>query len=295
MTPSETGPLRSRLYECRVIHERLEPKRRRFVHRIFMLGVDLAELPRLDRVSPLFSVNAPNLFSLRESDYFPVAEPLHNPSADATGRPAIFAAPSLASRVTAWLGAHGIDLAGGRIELVAMPRIAGHLFNPVSFFFCYDASGRPAAAIAEVTNTFREVKHYLLGPSTWRDGAFRRRVTKHFYVSPFSDVDVAFGFELHPPNGHLTVRIDDFAEGRRTLASTLAGPARSFSAGTLAWFAVKYPFLTVAVLAFIHLHALALWLARVPWFPKAARAADQRDLHRPHASIARRPSTSTTH
>jgi DUF1365 family protein len=60
----------------------------------------------------------------------------------------------------------------------------------------------------------------------------------------------------------------------------------------LAWFTLKYPALTLRVIALIHWHALRLWLKRVPWFAKAARPGDQRDLYRPHHSIKPHPTTS---
>jgi hypothetical protein len=61
----------------------------------------------------------------------------------------------------------------------------------------------------------------------------------------------------------------------------------------LAWFSLKYPLLTLRVITLIHWHALLLWLKRVPLFPKAARAADQRDLRRPHASLAAPPAAAS--
>jgi DUF1365 family protein len=83
----------------------------------------------------------------------------------------------------------------------------------------------------------------------------------------------------------VSVQIDDYAEDRRTLTSTLHGPARPLRDRTLAWFAVKYPLLTLQVITLIHWHALRLYLKGLPWFRKAARRADQRDLYRPHASL----------
>jgi DUF1365 family protein len=285
--------MNSRLYECHVMHARFLPSPHRFLYRLFMLALDLDELGAVDRRLRLFSVNGRNLFSFRERDYLPSSEPLHNPSR-ATASSAVDrtpSAPRLKDRVVALLAAHGIAFPeGGRVELVTLPRVAGYQFNPVSFYFCRDGAGAPVAAIAEVTNTFREMKAYVLGPDALghdaRGPVFRLRLPKHFYVSPFSDVDVAFDFALRPPGGKLGIQIDDYAGGERTLTSTLAGPARPLDDRTLAWFSLKYPFLTLKVIALIHWHAFRLYLKRVPWFPKAARASDQRDLYRPHPSIA---------
>ncbi len=313
--------MRSCLYECRVMHHRFTPKAHRFAYRIFMVALDLDELPALHRRLRLFSVNRPNLYAFRERDHLPLT-PTHNPSPNnpaprtdaSSDTPS--ASPSLKTRVLAHLAAHNIDLTGGRVLLITLPRILGYLFNPVSFYFCYDRHGHPVAALAEVTNTFHELKPYTLGPDTRTQPVarahanthppsvapaddpatrsvnspadntpFHLRVPKHFYVSPFSDVDVAFDFTLRPPTEHLSVQIDDYEGNQRTLATTLAGPRRPLTDAALASYLFKYPLLTLRVITLIHWHALRLWLKRVPWFAKSARPADQRDLHHPHASL----------
>lgn len=265
--------MRSCLYECHVMHARLAPRAHRFIYRIFLFALDLDELPALHRSLRLFSSERPNLYSFRDRDYLP------------TGHPG-----ALRERVLAHVAQHRAPLPSHtRILLVTLPRIAGYLFNPVSFYFCFDPAGQPLAAVAEVTNTFREVKAYVLAPDaadgSAAAGVFRLRVPKHFYVSPFTDVDVAFDFTLRCPAQRLSIQIDDFAGAQRTLTSTLTGSRHALTDTQLAWFSVKYPLLSLRVITLIHWHALVLWLKRVPWFRKAARAADQRDLFRPHHSL----------
>ncbi len=199
----------------------------------------------------------------------------------------------------AHLATCGIDPGpGARVLLLTLPRVLGYQFNPVSFYFVSAADGSPVASIAEVTNTFRETKAFVLGPDTLETDArlgpvFHLRVPKHFYVSPFSDVDLSFDFRLRPPDERLALQIDDFEGPRRVLISTVTGlgPPRPLADRALAWFSLKYPLVTLKVIGAIHWEALRLWAKRVPWFAKAARPADQRDLHHPHASLARPPST----
>ncbi len=264
------------------MHHRFSPRAHRFLYRIFMFAVDLDELEALHRRLRLFSLNRRNLYSFRERDFLPTAEPLHNPS-----QPAGSAATSggLKARVLAHLADRGIDLTGGRVLLVTLPRVLGYLFNPVSFYFCYDRHGAPVAALAEVTNTFKEMKPFVLGPDTRQDDAFVLRTPKYFYVSPFTDMDVAFDFTLRVPGDKLSVQIDDYDAGQRTLTSTLTGPRRPLTDRTLAWFTLKYPFITLKVITLIHWNALRLYLKKVPWFAKAARPDAQRDLYRPHGSL----------
>jgi uncharacterized protein len=299
--------MNSCLYECHVMHARFSPRRHRFLYRIFLFALDLDELETLHRRLPLFSLNRPNLYSFREPDYLPTGEKIHNAesSVGSSANPQS-AIRNLKSRVLAYLATRGVDLTGGRVMLVTLPRVFGYLFNPVSVYFCYDLHGAPVAALAEVTNTFKEMKPYFLGPDSLDGEAapapssdlpspipgettFRLRTPKHFYVSPFSDVDVAFDFTLRPPGDRLSVQIDDYIGPERTLTTTLAGPRRALTNARLAWFTLKYPLLTLRIIGLIHWHALLLWLKRVPWFAKSARAAEQRALFRPHASIARTP------
>jgi DUF1365 family protein len=280
--------MNSCLYECEVMHARFEPRAHRFSYRIFLFALDLEEIPTLARRIGLFSAGRPNLYSFRDRDYLPLGERQHLPAASASLAPRD---ADLKKRVESYAAANGVDLSGGRVLLVTLPRVLGYLFNPVSFYFCFDRSGAPAAAIAEVTNTFREMKPFFLRPdhSDAARGVFHLRVPKHFYVSPFSDVDVAFDFHLRLPGDRLAVRIDDYTGERRTLTSTLAGGRRELTSSRLAWFTLKYPALTLRVITLIHWHALRLWLKRVPWFAKAARAADQRGLYRPHHSLSSGP------
>jgi len=277
--------MQSCLYECHVMHRRFAPKAHRFVYRIFLFAFDLDELAALHGRLALFSVGRRNLYSFRDRDYLPTGEPLHNPQPD---QPIPAEAQTLKGRVTAYLATRGVDLTGGRVVLVTLPRVTGYLFNPVSLYFCYDRSGMPVGALAEVTNTFKEMKPYFLGPEARNgsDGSFRLRLPKYFYVSPYSDVDVDFDFVLRPPGDRFSVQIDDYAGQARLLTSTLAGARRELTDARLAWFTLKYPLITLRVIFLIHWHALLLWLKRVPWFAKSARSMDQRSLHRPHPSLS---------
>lgn len=289
--------MKSRIYECLVMHARFRPRAHRFVYRLFMLALDLDELPDLDRRLRLFSVDRANIFSFRQQDFLPLHDTPHNLSSANPLPLPVSPSADLKARVLTLLAAHDIDPGPSpRVELITLPRMLGYLFNPVAFYFIADAAGRPVAAIPEVTNTFREMKPWVLGPAslatTGPTPAFRLRAPKQFYVSPFSDVDVAFDFHLCVPGERLAVQIDDYEGPHRTLTSTLTGPTRPLTDATLAWFLLKYPFLTLRVIALIHWHALRLWLKKVPWFDKAARPEAQQDLYHPHPSIAPRSETS---
>ena len=284
--------MNSCLYECQVLHHRFSPVDNRFLYRIFMFALDLDELEALHRRLRFFSLNRRNLYNFCENDFLPAGEPLHNPTAPTAVAPT---PAGLKARVVAYLAGRGIDLTGGRVLLIALPRVFGYLFNPVSFYFCYDRQGQPVAALAEVTNTFKEMKPFVLGPDTRQGTTFALRTPKYFYVSPFTDMDVAFDFTLRAPGDKLSVQIDDYDAGQRTLTSSLTGKRQPLTDRALAWFTLKYPFITLRVIGLIHWNAFRLYLKNVPWFAKAARPEAQRDLYRPHASLtpAAQPASKT--
>ena len=287
------GAANSSLYECTVLHERFTPKHHRFVYRLFYFALDLDELGSLQRRLALFSVNRANLFSFRENDFLPTGEPVHHPTLTNVNRIATANSTSLKARARAFCVMHGADFGvDGRVLLITLPRVLGYLFNPVSFYFCFNAAGTPVGAIAEVTNTFREVKPYFILPVTGTNGSITLclRTPKHFYVSPFSGLELEFDFTLHTPDERLVVRIDDHVAGSRVLHTALTGIRVPITNLRLAWFLLKYPLITVKIITLIHWQALRLWLKRVPYFPKAADAIAQRDLYRPHPSIDRAPS-----
>lgn len=259
--------MNSCLYECTVMHCRLSPKRHQFSYRIFMMHLDLAELDELQRKLWLFGRNVFNLFSFRDADHLRICE------------------GDIRRNVDVYLKENNLDFpAEGRVMLLTLPRILGYVFNPVSFYFGVDGENRPRFAVAEVSNTFREMKLFLLREPVSGD-FFRLKVPKHFYVSPFSDLELSFDFKLNKPGEKLAIAVDDVRGDEKTLVTTLSGKRAQLTNARLVWFAFKYPILTMWVMLLIHWHALLLWLKRVPFHFKTANRELQRDVLRPHSSL----------
>lgn len=283
------------------MHHRLAPKQHRFRYGIFMLCLDLDELGALDRSLRTFSHGRWNLYTFRDDDH------LRTGNAERGTRNGPAAAVSgtggLKSEITAWLATQGVTLpTDARITLVTLPRVLGHIFNPVSFFFCHASDGTPLCAVTEVQNTFGELKPYLVpvagaqAPATAGDhsairdprSAFHRLVPKHFYVSPFSPLDLCFDFRLRTPGERLEIGVNDVtADGKTMLVTTLTGTRLPLTDGQLLRLTAKYPLVTLRVITLIHWHALKLWWKRLPWYRKGADIGLQRDVFRPHATLAR--------
>jgi uncharacterized protein len=268
------------LYECHLLHHRFSPKTHRFRNRLFFFCLDLDEVEKLGRRLRLFSSNRRNLYSLRDDDFLPIEEesPWRRMIRQGSGR-------GVREKVDRVLAREGIDLEGGKVMLVAVPRILGYLFNPVSFFFCFGPDGEPRCAVVEVTNTYREVKTYVLRPETRKGGGFLLRAPKNFYVSPFSSAGLTFEFSLRVPGDDLVVRIDEYDGERLVLHSVVAGKRRDLTDRNLALFAGKYPFLSAGIMLLIHVQALLLYLKRIPHRRKADDLDLQQGVLRPHSSL----------
>jgi DUF1365 family protein len=240
------------LYECRVNHTRVSPKRHAFNYRVFMLAIDLDDFPKL----PLLSRNHFNLFSIDDRDH-------------------IRTDPEKSTRenLIAWLTEKGTNIpADSRITLLTFPRVLGYAFNPVSFYYISSKSSEPITAIAEVTNTYREMKLFPLGlPDS--EGKFDRLIAKNFYVSPFSDPNDSFHFRIAQPGENWHVSINNLTDGKTTLLSSITGERRDLTTPRLALYAVKYPLISLFIIFRIHLHALLLFLKKIPHFPKSTPVA----------------------
>lgn len=253
--PPEAAPP-ARLCFGHVVHTRIRPKRHAFRYRVFALLLDIDRLDELDAASALFSVGRFNLFGFNPADHGP-----------RDGRP-------LRSHVEGLLRRAGIGTPAGRIDLLCYPRVLGYVFNPLSIYYCHDKAGRLTAMVHEVHNTFGDAHSYVV-PVADMDARGRipaHACAKRMHVSPFAGMAARYHFTLRRTQRALSVHIrEDDAHGPFLLAGFNAA-LRPFSSAALARAFIRYPLMTVKVIAAIHFEALRLWRKGVKLQPRPADA-----------------------
>ena len=245
-SPYEGGVARTTgaaLYAGAVTHQRFAPRRHRLRYAMFQVLFDLDETPSLARRLQLFSHNAFNVVSFHDRDH-----------GDGREGP-------LRGWVEETLDRAGMPIAGGRILLLCMPRVLGHVFNPLSIYFCHHRDGALAAMLYEVNNTFGERHSYLIPVSEPACDPIRQSCAKAFHVSPFMDMAMTYDFQITCPGASLatTVHGKDPA-GRVMIAAAFTGARRDLTDATLARALLTHPLLTLKVVVAIHLEAVKLLL-----------------------------------
>jgi DUF1365 family protein len=112
------------------------------------------------------------------------------------------------------------------------------------------------------------------------ENSFHLNTTKYFYVSPFIEHDTNFDFNLDIPDQKLSIRIDDYKDNERFFISTLTGVKKKLSSWNLLKYSIRFPFLTLRIIALIHWNALLLWLKKLPYHKKSENENLQRDVYR---------------
>ena len=241
------------IYEGLVRHSRRTPVTHRFEYRVFMMFLDLDELDEVFRKRWFWSTRRAALARFRRSNYLGLeTEPLKVSVLDLvekeTGR-----------------------RPGGPVRLLTNLSYFGYCFNPVSFYYCYDANGDGIQAIvAEVSNTpWGERDTYVL-PESMNIGTGRTRrfqPTKKMHVSPFMPMDLSYDWTFARPGNRVSVYMANLKDGEKVFDASINMTRSEITGRSLARVLIAFPFMTGKVVAAIYWQALKLWVKRCPFYP----------------------------
>ena len=223
------------IVEGTVSHDRLEPLRHGFRYRIYQWLVDLDRMPR----PPAW---------LRPFAGFRSADHLGDPTR------------SIRANVEAFCAGGGVDVADCRILMLANARVLGHVFDPLSVFWCVRPDGTVACVVAEVHNTYGERHAYLLDV----DAAGRASTDKQFYVSPFLSVDGRYDLRLGLGADRVTTTVRLRQGEQVVFTAAFHGAPAPATTRRLVSVLLRRPFMTQRVSALIRVHGVRLWLRRLP-------------------------------
>ncbi len=248
--------MHSRIYKGWVSHRRMAPTPHQFRYRLFMMYLDLAELPRLFDGVPFWSARRRALAWFKRSDYM--------------GDPA----KPLDAEVRDLVEARTGSRPSGPIRLLTHLRYFGYCMNPVSFYYCFDQAGEALTTIvAEITNTPWGERHQYVLPVTGRGRLKRFEFDKEFHVSPFLPMDMQYRWCFSAPVSWLLVRMQNFRDGEHSFDATLAMREEPITARTLLGVLMGFPLMTAKVIGAIHWEALKLWIKRTPFYAHPRLAA----------------------
>jgi DUF1365 family protein len=251
------------LYEGSVRHRRTAPLHDEFRYPLFMAYLDLDELPRLFDGRTLWSARSPAVAWFRRADHL--------------GDPRVPLKDAVHELVEQRLGKRP----QGPVRLLTHLRYFGHCFNPVSFYYCFDATGEHVqATVAEVTNTPWGERHcYVLpvldtadhGTATLMYGRFEKRL----HVSPLMGMDHVYDWRQSVPGAQLLVHIESHRSdgGAKVFDATLSLRRKEIDARSLRDALLRYPLLTVRIQTRIYAHAARLRLRGAEWFTRPDRSA----------------------
>lgn len=230
--------MKSGLYSGLVRHAR--PGKHKLRYRVFMLALDLDELPALDRKLRRFSHNRLNVFSFYDRDH-----------AGYTNAP-------LKPQIERKLREAGIAWDGGEITLLCMPRMLNFVFNPLSVYFCRRRTGELATLVHEVRNTFGEHHFYVLPASEGANGQVTQACAKDFFVSPFLEMELRYEFRVMPPGENTIVAMTVRRGADVALTASFAGQRKELTDGAILRAFFGNPLMTFMAIGGIHWEALKM-------------------------------------
>ena len=244
--------MKSCIYRGRVGHHRMKPHSHGFNYSLFMMYMDLSELPGLFDAFLLWSARRPSLAWFRREDH--------------TGDPNLSLIETIRNLIRQKTGAEH----SGAIRLLTHLRYFGYCMNPVSFYYCWnDTDTDLEFIVAEVHNTpWGETHCYVLDcrDVDSSNETFRFSFDKQFHVSPFMGMNQKYDWSISTPGDRLLVNMNNYEEEQIVFNAGMALEKEDINHISMARVLLNFPFMTFKVIGAIYWQALKLWFRKTPFF-----------------------------
>ncbi len=224
-----------------VHHTRHRPLRHTFDYRVYEFLIDLADPPTLPRWLAPWTL-------LRGEDHLDGAAGL----------------PALQANVIRVLERSLQGPPVSRVLMLANARVLGHVFDPLTLFWCLDAQDDLIGVVMEVHNTYGERHAYVISGAD----VHRASVDKKFHVSPFNDVSGEYDVRIRLSATKVLASILLKHGDQPLVTAVLSGVPKPMTTSAVLKTVVASPLMTWKVSALIRVHGIWLWIKRLPVQPR---------------------------
>ena len=252
------------IYKGTLMHKRFVPKEHKFTYSIFYTLINIDDLDDLKKKYIFFSYNSFNLFSIYDRD--------HGPRNNKKIKPWILNI----------LKKTGIKTMNNKIFILSIQRILGHVFNPLTIFFCYNYKNNLEALIYEVKNTFNEQHCYVfkLNKKDLKKKYFNHSCKKKFHVSPFWDMSANYNFKIKNPDYNFFSSITMNKNNKKIFNAVLNCKYKKINYKNLLILFLKFPFLTIKVVLAIYFEAFKIFIFKGAKYFKKPRLNSKLTLNK---------------
>ena len=252
------------IYEGTIRHRRFTPVENVFQYRMFMLYLDLSELNYVFDLHPLWSVEKSNVAYFRRKDHLgdaqvTLSESVRNHVEDQSGKRPM-----------------------GPIRLLTHLSYFGYRFNPVSFYYCFDASDQYVeTVVAEINNTPWGEQHAYVLSDVMNEGSENKkrfRFDKIFHVSPFMSMNHSYDWRFTAPGDGLAIQMDNWEDHKHMFDATLVMKKKAITRWALTRVLMQYPFMTLQLTGAIHWQAFRLWCKKAPFYSHPKHTEIKKEL-----------------
>ena len=248
------------IYRGWVQHRRYRPKTHHFSYPLAMLLLDLDQLQQCFSQSRWWSLERFNAISFYRRDYL---------GGNDHSAPTRDLKQAIIDRIFRHCGV-AFD---GTVKILTHPRYFGVIFNPVSYYFCYDRQGLLQYIVTEINNTPWNERHsYVHIVAGQSESCMEFHFDKQFHVSPFMPMDLDYHWRFRLQRDSVVVQMKLLRDGEIQFDATMKTTAQPLTSKTMTRLPIAYPMQTLLVVVRIYWQALRLWCKRVPFFSHPDKA-----------------------